>query len=273
MSSHQAVIAEFRMSAFVALHGLRQYLRNHPGVKAHDAVLSLKRSDSDYAGADFDVALRLHAKFPDNVDFIDPTVSLRRGLALLIELHKPWWIRFFPAGRQILATALTQDELQTFRSAGLFDERPVHEVVEWWDSFAALMRTAENERLSAQGRYAERLTLDHERKRLQSLGVAEEPRWTALEDNFAGYDVQSFDQTPYGLKNVLIEVKSSEFSPPRMILTRGEWEAAVQYGDAYVFHLWKLPSEELIVKSICEIAAHIPSDGGDGRWTKVEIQF
>jgi hypothetical protein len=172
-----------------------------------------------------------------------------------------------------LATALTQDELQTFRSAGLFDEHPPADVVEWWDSFAALMRSAEDERLNAQGRHAERLSLEYERKRLAALGIAEEPHWTALDDNSAGYDIQSFELTAYGLKNLLIEVKSSQRTPPRMILSRGEWNAAVQYGDTYTFHLWKLPSEELLVKPVSEIAAHIPEDQGSGCWTELEIQF
>jgi Protein NO VEIN, C-terminal len=34
--------------------------------------------------------------------------------------------------------------------------------------------------------------------------------------------------------NRLIEVKSSTQNPPRMILTRGEWEAAIRYGDSFV---------------------------------------
>jgi hypothetical protein len=261
------------MSSFVALHGIRRYLRDHPYVEAKEAVRSLRRSDSDFAAANFEVALRLHEQFPEDVDFVNPTISLRKGLALLIEIHQPWWSRFFPHGRQRLATALTQDELQTFRSAGLFDEAPSHEIVQWWDRFADLIRAGNNERLGAQGRYAEGLTIEYERKRLASLGITNEPRWTALEDNSAGYDVQSFETTAFGLKNQLIEVKSSTRSLPRMILTRGEWDVALQYGESYVFHLWKLPEEELLVLRVADVERHIPNDHGRGRWTEVEISF
>lgn len=273
MSPPQGVIPEFRMSAFVALIGLRRYLRDYPDTPAQEAAISLQRSDADFAAADFESALRLHEQLSSEIDFSDPVAGLRSGLGILIETHRPWWCRFFPYGRQRLATALTQDELQTFRSAGLFEESPSTDVVEWWDAFAAIMRSAEDERLNAQGRYAERLSLEYERERLKKLGITEEPRWIALEDNSAGYDLQSFEQTQYGLKNLLIEVKSSKRSPPRMILTRGEWNAAAQYGASYTFHLWQLPAETLTVITVAEIAQHVPNDQGNGRWTELEIQF
>jgi hypothetical protein len=69
----------------------------------------------------------------------------------------------------------------------------------------------------------------------------------------------------------LIEVKSSTQNPPRIILTRNEWDAAVRFGDAYVFHVWRLPAQDLIERSVTEIKMHIPDDHGQGRWREVEI--
>jgi len=273
VSSTHGVIPEFRMSAFVALIGLRRYLHDHPDTPVEEAAVSLQRSDADLAAADFAGALRLHDQFAGTVDFSDPIIGLRSGLGILIEAHRPWWCRFFPYGRQRLATALTQNELQTFRSAGLFDETPPSDVVEWWDAFASLMRSADDQRKNAQGRHGERLSLDYERKRLAGLGICEEPKWVALDDNSAGYDIQSYDLTEYGLKNRLIEVKSSQRSSPRMILTRGEWDFAAKFGESYTFHLWQLPSEELIVLTVADISQHIPEDAGKGRWSELEIQF
>jgi len=272
VTSPDGVLAEFRMSAFAALIGIRRYIRDHSGISAKEAAISLQRSDADFSAADFASALRLHELLPSEIDFVDPEASLRDGLSVLITTHRPFWYRYFPYGRQRLAAVLTQDELQTFRSAGLFDQHPPA-VVAWWDALATLARSVEDERLNAQGRHAEKLSLEYERKRMASIGISEHPRWVALDDNSAGYDIQSFDQTPHGLKNILIEVKSSKRNPPRMILTRGEWDAAAKYGDSYMFHLWKLPTEQLIVKSVSEISAHIPGDSGDGKWTEVEIQF
>ena len=273
MTSTHGVISEFRMSAFVALIGLRRYLDHYPGTPVEEAAVSLQRSDADLAAADFAGALRLHQHLAGDVDFSNPITGLRAGLRVLIEAHRPWWCRFFPYGRQRLATALTQDEMQTFRSAGLFDEMPPSEVVEWWDAFASLIRTADDERNNAQGRHGERLSLNYERKRLAGLGIFEEPKWVALDDNSAGYDIRSYDLTVYGLKNRLIEVKSSQRTPPRMVLTRGEWDVAAKYGETYIFHLWELPSEKLTILTVSDIAQHVPQDVGQGRWSELNIQI
>jgi hypothetical protein len=56
-----------------------------------------------------------------------------------------------------------------------------------------------------------------------------------------------------------------------MILTRGEWEAALRYGEVYQFHLWALPSRTLTERTVAEIAPHIPTDQGQGVWATVEI--
>lgn len=261
------------MSAFAALMGLRRYLIDHPGTSPEDAAMSLKRSDADLAAADFRGALNLHNLLSDDVDFSDPVMGLRAGLGILIETHRPWWCRLFPYGRQRLATALTQDELQTFRSAGLFDELPPSNVVEWWDAFSSLMRSLDEEQRNAQGRNGELLSLNFERQRLAELGISEPPKWVALDDNSAGYDIRSYDLTQFGLKNKLIEVKSSQRSPPRLILSRGEWDTAAKYGEAYTFHLWQLPSEKLQILTVAEVAHHIPADTGNGRWLELEIQF
>jgi hypothetical protein len=261
------------MSAFAAVSGLRRYLRDHPDTSPEQAALSLRNSDADYAAADFDGGIRLHEQLPQEIDFVDPRTGIRDGLTVLIHRHLPMWSKFFPYGRQRLAVALTQDELQTFKSAGLFEEHPSPSIVEWWDTLAAKMRALTDEKLNSQGREGELLSLEYERNRLAALGITDQPRWTAIEDNGAGYDIQSYDQTPYGLKNRLIEVKSTKRNPPRMILSRGEWDAAVKYGDAYFVHLWRLPAQELTVLSGSEIQKHIPDDCGGGRWTEIEIKF
>ncbi|TIL26385.1 DUF3883 domain-containing protein [Mesorhizobium sp.] len=261
------------MSAFVAVSGIRRYLRDHPDSSVQESAESLRRLDADYAAADFEGGIRLHARFPEAIDFVDPRDGIRQGLTVLIEAYKPWWCRFFPYGRQRLATALSQDELQTFKSAGLFEDQPSSTIVEWWDAHAAQMRSVTDEKLNAQGRWAEVLSLDYERTRLASLGIDNGPRWVAIDDNAAGYDIQSYDPTEYGIKNRLVEVKSTQRTPSRIILTRGEWNAALKFGEAYFFYIWKLPSEELIVKSGSEMADHIPADCGNGRWTELEIEI
>jgi len=83
----------------------------------------------------------------------------------------------------------------------------------------------------------------------------------AIEDNAAGYDILSYDVGPVEPTSRLIEVKSSMQNPPRIILTRKEWEAAARYSETYVFHIWSL----LLILSIA--SATSPSGGvltGDG---------
>lgn len=132
-------------------------------------------------------------------------------------------------------------------------------------------RAAKDERNSEQGRQAELLSFNREISRLKAEGIEPPPVWTALDDNGAGYDIKSYSKTAYGLANLLIEVKSTTRDPPRIILTRGEWEAAVKFGAAYVFHVWRLPAEVLTIHSVNDIAPHIPDDRADGSWQEVEI--
>lgn len=122
-----------------------------------------------------------------------------------------------------------------------------------------------------QDREAERLSITHEEKRLAELGIPRTPRWVAIDDTGAGYDILSYDLGRAEPTNRLIEVKSSTQTPPRMILTRGEWQAALRYGEVYCFHVWALPSKILNERTVSKISPHIPMDRGAGTWTTVEI--
>lgn len=271
MTTSSNVPAGFRMSAFTAAIGICRYLRDHPGTAVDEAALALKRSDADFAGADFNGGLELCGCITPDIDLTDIPGLIRHALSTLIVANQPWWIKLIPYGRQRLATALTKDELQTFRAAGLYDPHPSLAAVAWWDHLAAQARAVEDERFSEQGRHAELLSFNREGNRLKAEGIDIPPVWTALDDNGAGYDIKSYIKSAYGLTNLLIEVKSTTRNPPRIILTRGEWEAATKYGTAYVFHVWRFPAEELTVHTVADIAPHIPDDRADGSWQDVEI--
>src|SRR5690606_4196512 len=100
-----------------------------------------------------------------------------------------------------------------------------------------------------------------------------EPEWPGFDDNYAGYDVLSYDRGETGLQNRLIEVKSTSASPLRFILTRNEWNNAEKSGDAYVFHVWDMNNEPpvLHVRTVADVAPHIPSDNGKGKWNNVAV--
>lgn len=113
---------------------------------------------------------------------------------------------------------------------------------------------------------------------MKSLGITEEPVWTAIEDNTAGYDVLSYEKNDFGLINKLIEVKSSMASPLRFFVSRNEWEQAVKFGDAYHFHIWDMKQTKpiqsnpiLYERMAADIAPHIPNDNAKGKWKNAEI--
>jgi hypothetical protein len=94
-----------------------------------------------------------------------------------------------------------------------------------------------------------------------------------LEDNTAGYDILSYDPgSPVPTKR-LIEVKSTIASPLRFILSRAEWQKAKGVGAAYSFHVWNMQPDPpvLYVKTVENVAPHIPGDFEKGKWKTVEI--
>ena len=88
------------------------------------------------------------------------------------------------------------------------------------------------------------------------------PRWIALDDNSAGYDVHSFDEGPVEPIAKLIEVKSCARRPSEIFLTRNEWETALEREPNYRFHIWILPERELIELTPSDVADHVPQDRG-----------
>lgn len=183
---------------------------------------------------------------------------------LLLDIHRPWWLRLAPSGRERLKPVLTPNELQCLRRAGLYDSNPDAAVVSWWDRLAALTRgLVEVERME-QARSAERLSLERERARLLSLGLAVEPEWVALEDNSLGYDIRSYDLQDGAIVSRLIEVKST--LADSFHISRNEWRNADSAATQYVFHIWKMPDEELCELPVTAVRPHVPHDLGNGRW-------
>src|ERR1700678_307426 len=161
----------FTMSALSATIAMRQYLSKHAQVDAVSAATSLRRLDADVAADDFESGVEVHYILPNNITFKSPTKDLQAALAALIYYHKPWWVKGFPYGRGRVKDMLSAEEMQCFRAAGLFHEPIPQEAVSWWDQIAQTVRADVNESLLRQGREAELLSLDHERRRLALLGI------------------------------------------------------------------------------------------------------
>ncbi len=261
------------MSAFWGLVALRRFAATHPHVAFLEAIDAVRRLSADDAHHDYGAAVTLHACI-DDAHVHDDVVSLFNStISAVLKRDRPWWTRLAPLGRQRLRSALTPNEAQCFEAAGLFIEIPTSDVLAWRDGLAQAVRMTENDGKLQQGREAEQLTLAFERERLAHLGIERDPKWIAIEDNTAGYDIQSFDLGVVGPVNKLIEVKSCSRDAVQIFISRNEWETAIASSPHYRFHVWLLPEKKLIELCVDDIARHIPHNQGNGVWQSVSIQL
>jgi hypothetical protein len=267
------------MSSISALVAIRRYLIEYPDSTAIAAAESLRRSDVDFAGADFEGAVDLHGLIPYSLCFFSFKNDLQAALKILLLHHRPWWLQAVPYGRERILTLVGRDtesgrnEIQCLRSAGLFEEPPTDASVSWWDDLSQIVRAEQNQNRLLHGRDAERLSLAYELDRLRNLGIQKLPRWMSIEDNSVGYDIQSYSPGPGEVVNRLIEVKSASNESPQIFVTRNEWQTASQFGSSYVFHIWRMPAKTLIERSVDQIRPSIPTDNGAGIWKEVLIDI
>lgn len=259
------------MSAFNGLLAVRHYSTLHPATPVPEVIEALRRVSPDDAYNNYDAAIFFDGLVAKDTGFSDAVLFFRAILSAAIQHFSPWWIRLSPFGRERLSVGLTENERQCFDAAGLFVASPGPDVLRWWDDLAQRARGAENDKRITQGREAERLTIDYETKRLNQLGIASPPRWIALDDNGAGYDVHSFDQGPVTPIAKLIEVKSCVREDLQIFLTRNEWETAVERAPHYRFHIWLLPDQKMLELTPDDLAPHVPQNRGSGRWENARI--
>ena len=111
--------------------------------------------------------------------------------------------------------------------------------------------------------------------RYEQERVGRRPIWKSIESNLSGYDLLSL-VTQEDSSTLQIEVKASEqpVDSTSMHITRTEWEVA-STGGRYVFHLWSMTEggKRLAVVTPADVAGHVPTNSGFGRWESVEIPF
>jgi uncharacterized protein DUF3883 len=259
------------MSAFEAAFVLRRFRLLNPTYQDEQLIESIRSVRADFYPNDYDAGLALERIIPASLDGTSDVDYFKAAIEGVINTHQPLWVRLAPVGREYVLRAVSINGTQCFRNAGLLETPPGREVSDWWDALAARVRNEKDVQLLNQGREAERRSLEFERRRLRALGIDREPRWVSIEDNNAGYDILSYEPGAIEPINKIIEVKSSTQEPPRIIVTRGEWNAALTYGDAYVFQVWGVGAIEPIEINVASMAAHVPLDQGVGSWLKVQI--
>jgi Protein NO VEIN, C-terminal len=263
----------FSMGAFDGLRSIRAQALQTVGLDLIEVVELIRSIDPDAGGLDFEAALALNQIVGNDASLDEAHLFYRCCILQMILAQKTAWARSITLGRDFILKQLSRDEHQCFRSARLLDAPPPDDVVEWWYILSAEMRQVYDQSKMDRARKAEKLTFDHEIARLARLGIAASPRWVAVDNNTAGYDILSYDPGEFGPVNRLIEVKSTIVSPLRFHVTRNEWEQAQKAGTAYQFHIWDLGATppQLHERAVAQVQPHIPSDQRNGRWTGAEI--
>ena len=268
----------FSLSCFEGLRLIRQYGQRYPQYKLEELLRIVLQVEADAMSLDMEAAVKLHRSVATDCP-LNGELFYQACIKAVVVSHQPIWAKSMTGGRMRFVYSLVKyskyrnDDLDVFRAAGLLCNPPSEQIVTWWDDVSGHARLASDIEKMAQARKAERLTIAHEKRRLNSLGIERMPEWLGLDDNFAGYDILSFDLRDGEVINIMIEVKSTVASPPRFFLSRNEWNKANQVGDVYKFHVWNMVAArpQLFELNIEEIRAHIPSDNKKGKWSNVEI--
>jgi hypothetical protein len=267
--------ALFSISVIDGALNLVQHLNMYSNSTLEEASVLLRRGPASSANCDYRRASSAIKRY--GLETFTPLpnrqATIRSIVQRLTMLARPMWAVAAPFGRERCKAVMPDDAQQLLSYAGLFEMPPSQEVVEWWDQLAASFRTRNDEGMNAAGREGERLTLEHERRKLAQIGIADhEPVWVAIEDNTLGYDVLSWQRDKTGaIAEMPIEVKAHSPLHPRVLVTRNEWKAALRFRDRYTFHVWDLKHLSLAEYRPEAIQPHIPEDWGSGSWQVVSI--
>ena len=270
------VISTERIFSLPCLEGLRllrQYRSMHPNLGSSDLIALIENVEADGESLDLIASKHLDTLVDQNCS-MDGSLFYQACIKAILVKHQPIWSKTMRAGRSRFIRILDLNEQDVFAAAGLMDDPPPIEVIKWWDDVSGQARMITDLSKMEQGRAAELLTLEHECQRLAGIGISKAPEWPGLDDNYAGYDVLSYDVGEFGLVNRMIEVKSTTASPLRFYVTRNEWNRAQKAPSAYLFHIWDMSqdSEILYIRTVADVAPHIPSDNKKGVWSTAEIR-
>ncbi|MDX8458389.1 DUF3883 domain-containing protein [Mesorhizobium humile] len=261
----------FTMSSFEGMRLIRRNLSETPHLSIEEIVTAIWLTEPDAQSLDLEASRELH-------DIVDPCdldshEFYRHCIRGVVLTRFPIWVKTMRLGRQVFAAKLEKDDYTIFDSAGLLVNPPSADVVEWWDTIGHEVKLEADLEKMAQARAAEKLSWDFEKQRLLDLGIDTDPVWVGLDDNTAGYDVLSYEPGVPENTNKLIEVKSTVASPMRFFVTRNEWNQALKSKHAYFFHIWDMHKEPptLYVRTVAQIAPHIPTDNDKGKWSNAEI--
>jgi len=262
----------FSLSCFEGLKMLRRYAEAEPELGPAELLKLVIKVEADALSLDMEAAVHLYHSVAQECP-LDGELFYQGCIKAVVITHQPIWSKSMRQGRLRFVDSLGKDERDAFAAAGLLRTPPTTLVVSWWDEVVGHARLAIDTEKMHQARKAEKLTIEHEKRRLRRLGISRSPEWTGLDDNYAGYDVLSYDLIGEHEVTRMIEVKSTVASPLRFYLSRNEWNKANDVGDRYFFHVWDMAADppNLYEFSVDQVRPHIPLDNAKGKWTTSEI--
>lgn len=233
-----------------------------------EAVQIARDSTSDAAAHDYEEATLVFQSGLNQLTSVSMQDRILEIITYLISSHDYPWKQFAHRGRQWVLERLSPNEFQSFKAAGLTEIEMRDEIREWWDCLTTNIKT---DSLDFGFREWEKRSFELEKKRLASEGCPLLCKWVALEDNFIGYDILTYQKTINGWQKHYVEVKSSETGIFRFHLSYREAAVALRSPDNYSLHFWDTKSETLSELSGMELLAHLPVDQGQGKWQEVLV--
>ena len=224
------------------------------------------RTSFDYPGASNVASNHGWAVFSDHPDV---QIAFRDTLRHLIAAIRPVWIHLLPAGRARIIDIVDIDLKQCIQIAGLLSSDAAS--VYWWDALATLSREWEHHDRLQFGRDAERRAMARERSLLKGTNL--HPVWVAIDDNAAGYDIQSW-KLNLSLRDSPVEqyIEIKATSPFGTVhITRREWQFAEAHPERWELQIWQLDYETPTTLKLCDVSPHIPLERNAGSWSITKI--
>lgn len=264
----------FALSAFEGVRLIRIYQAKHPGSTIDQLLSVINTVEADARNLDMEASAYLHGLIEIGCP-IEGDEFYQACISAVVKSHPPKWCKAMGQGRLRFLGSLDNDnERDVFGAAGLQKQPTPLDVVLWWTALSTIGRAIGDAEKNAQSKIAEQLTIDYEVARLAKLGIDRVPEWPGLDDNFAGFDVLSYDPPPSAPTSRMIEVKSTTVTPLQFVLTSGEWEKALKYDAAYHFHIWDMSKEPPVLyqRTVAQIAPQIPTNNAKGKWKQAFIK-
>lgn len=259
-----------KMSTIEAFLRIEEIRKGKATADLLEVVQIARDSTSDSAAHDYEEAALLYKSGLNQLTSDSMQDRILEIITYLVNSNDYPWKQFAHRGRKWVLERLSPNEFQSFKAAGLTEIEMRDEIREWWDCLTSSIKT---DSLNFGFREWEKRSFDSEKKRLASEGCPLSCQWVALEDNFIGYDILTYQKTLNGWQKHFVEVKSSETGIFRFYLSYREAAVAMKFPDNYSLHFWDTKSKTRIELSGKELLAHLPVDQGQGKWQEVLVTF